>query len=118
MGLEKSGAIGRIIVHPTNPNIVYVAALGWAWGANPERGLYKTTDGGQTWQLVKFISPQAGFIDVAMDPSNPEVLFAASWQRVRGPYFLSSGGPGSALWKTTDGGQAWALGGGAWPPTT
>ena len=103
VGLEKSGAIGRIVVHPTNPNIVYVAALGQPWSANPERGLYKTTDGGQTWQLVKFISPQAGFVDVAMDPSNPEVLFAASWQRVRGPYFLNSGGPGSALWKTTAG---------------
>src|SRR4051794_6898878 len=98
VGLEKSGAIGRIVVHPTNPNIVYVAALGQPWSANAERGLYKTTDGGQSWQLMKFISPQAGFVDVAMDPSNPEVLFAASWQRVRGPYFLNSGGPGSALW--------------------
>src|SRR5438046_157760 len=91
-GLEKSGAIGRIVVHPTNPNIVYVAALGQAWAANPERGLYKTTDGGQTWQLVKFISDKAGFIDIAMDPTNPEVLFASSWERVRGPYFLKSGG--------------------------
>src|SRR5882762_10438262 len=90
-GLEKSGAIGRIVVHPTNPNIVYVAALGQPWSPNPERGLYKTTDGGQTWQLIKFVSPQAGFVDVAMGPSNPEVLFAASWQRVRGPYFLNSG---------------------------
>src|SRR5229473_885016 len=107
MGLERSGAIGRIVVHPTNPNIVYVAALGQPWSANAERGLYKTTDGGQTWQLIKFVSPQAGFIDVAMDPSNPEVLFAASWQRVRGPYFLNSGGPGSTLWKTTDGGKTW-----------
>jgi len=119
MGLEKSGAIGRIVVHPTNPNIVYVAALGQPWSANPERGLYKTTDGGQTWQLVKFVSPQAGFIDVAMDPSNPEVLFAASWQRVRGPYFLNSGGPGSALWKTTDGGKTWTeVKGGGLPTTT
>ncbi|OLC96085.1 MAG: hypothetical protein AUJ00_04955, partial [Gemmatimonadetes bacterium 13_1_40CM_3_70_6] len=118
MGLEKSGAIGRIIVHPTNPNIVYVAALGWAWGANPERGLYKTTDGGQTWQLVKFISDKAGFIDIAMDPSNPEVLFASSWERVRGPYFLKSGGPGSALWKTTDGGKTWTeVKGGGFPET-
>src|SRR5213592_3379771 len=118
-GLEKSGAIGRIVVHPTNPNIVYVAALGQAWSANPERGLYKTTDGGQTWQLVKFISPQAGFIDVAMDPSNPEVLFAASWQRVRGPYFLNSGGPGSGLWKTTDGGKTWTqVTGGGLPTST
>ncbi|OLC45162.1 MAG: hypothetical protein AUH68_04960 [Gemmatimonadetes bacterium 13_1_40CM_4_69_5] len=118
MGLEKSGAIGRIIVHPTNPNIVYVAVLGWAWGANPERGLYKTTDGGQTWQLVKFISDKAGFIDIAMDPSNPEVLFASSWERVRGPYFLKSGGPGSALWKTTDGGKTWTeVKGGGFPET-
>src|SRR6266576_3795110 len=117
--VEKSGAIGRIVVHPTNPNIVYVAALGQAWSANPERGLYKTTDGGQTWQLVKFISPQAGFIDGAMYPSNPEVLFAASWQRVRGPYFLNSGGPGSALWKTTDGGKTWTeVKGGGLPETT
>ncbi|PYP71369.1 MAG: hypothetical protein DMD41_12610 [Gemmatimonadetes bacterium] len=106
-GLEKSGAIGRIVVHPTNANIVYVAALGQAWAANPERGLYKTTDGGTTWQLVKFVSDHAGFIDIAMDPTNPEVLFASSWQRVRGPYFLNSGGPGSALWKTTDGGKTW-----------
>src|SRR2546429_8514843 len=105
MGLEKTGAIGRIVVHPTNPNIVYVAALGQAWAANPERGLYKTTDGGQTWQLVKFISDKAGFIDIAMDPTNPEVLFASSWERVRGPYFLKSGGPRSAPWKTTDGGK-------------
>ncbi|HYX81081.1 MAG TPA: hypothetical protein VE714_01735, partial [Gemmatimonadales bacterium] len=119
VGLEKSGAIGRIVVHPTNPNIVYVAALGQPWSANPERGLYKTTDGGQTWQLVKFISAQAGFVDVAMDPSNPEVLFAASWQRVRGPYFLNSGGPGSALWKTTDGGKTWTeVKGGGLPMTT
>src|SRR5256714_4512827 len=90
-GLEKTGAIGRIVVHPTNPNIVYVAALGQAWAANPERGLYKTSDGGQTWQLVKFISDKAGFIDIAMDPTNPEVLVASSWDRVRGPYFLKSG---------------------------
>jgi hypothetical protein len=107
MGLERSGAIGRIIVHPTNPNIVYVAALGQIWGPNPERGLYKTSDGGQTWQLVKFISDKAGFVDLAMDPANPDVLFAASWERVRGPYFLKSGGPGSAFWKTTDGGRTW-----------
>src|SRR2546421_3307548 len=119
VGLEKTGAIGRIVVHPTNPNIVYVAALGQPWSANPERGLYKTTDGGQTWQLIKFVSDRAGFIDVAMDPANPEVLFAASWQRVRGPYFLNSGGPGSALWKTTDGGKMWTeVHGGGLPETT
>ncbi|MBI1968197.1 MAG: hypothetical protein HYS40_09415 [Gemmatimonadetes bacterium] len=118
MGLERSGAIGRIVVHPTDPNIVYVAAVGQIWGPNPERGLYKTTDGGQTWQLSKFISDRAGFVDVAMDPSNPDLLFAASWQRVRGPYFLRSGGPGSALWKTTDGGRTWTeVKGGGFPET-
>src|SRR5664279_384050 len=119
MGLEKTQQIGRIVVHPTDPNIVYVAALGHVWDANPERGLYKTTDGGKTWQLIKFVSDKAGFIDVAMDPSNPDVLYASSYQRVRGPWFLNSGGPGSALWKTTDAGKTWTkIGGGGFPATT
>jgi photosystem II stability/assembly factor-like uncharacterized protein len=118
MGLEKTQQIGRIVVHPTNPDIVYVAALGHVWGPNPERGLYKTTDGGKTWQLSKFISDKAGFVDVAMDPRNPDVLFASSWERVRGPYFLQSGGPGSALWKTTDAGKTWTeVKGGGFPAT-
>ena len=118
MGLEKTEHIARIIVHPTNPNVVYVAAMGATWRTNPERGLYKTTDGGQTWQLVKFISDKAGFIDMAMDPTNPDVLFAASWERIRTPYSLHSGGPGSALWKTTDGGRTWTeVKGGGFPAT-
>ena len=107
-GLEKTEHIGRIVVHPTNPNIVYVAALGAAWRSNPERGLYKTIDGGTTWQLIKFISEKAGVVDVAMDPSDPNTLFAASWERLRTPYSLKSGGPGSALWKTTDAGATWS----------
>jgi hypothetical protein len=107
MGLEKTQHIGRIVVHPRDPNTVYVAALGPAWKSSPERGLYKTTDGGQTWQLIKFISDKAGFVDVAMDPRNPDVLYAASWERLRTPYSLKSGGPGSALWKTTDAGKTW-----------
>jgi len=116
MGLEKTESIGRIIVHPTNPNIVYVAAAGATWRTNPERGLYKTTDGGRTWVLSKFISEKAGFIDLAMDPRDPNVLWASSWERQRGPYFLKSGGPGSALWKTTDGGASWAeIKGGGFP---
>jgi hypothetical protein len=119
MGLEKTEQIGRIVVHPTNPNIVYVAALGAAWRSNPERGLYKTTDGGQTWQLSKFISDKAGFVDIIMDPSNPDVLWAASWERVRTPFSLQSGGPGSALWKTTDAGATWTeVKGGGFPATT
>jgi photosystem II stability/assembly factor-like uncharacterized protein len=118
MGLEKTEHIGRIVVHPTNPNIVYVAALGAAWRSNPERGVYKTTDGGQTWQLVKFISNKAGFVDIVMDPRNPDVLFAASWERQRTPYSLQSGGPGSGLWKTNDGGRTWTeVTGGGFPAT-
>jgi photosystem II stability/assembly factor-like uncharacterized protein len=118
MGLEKTQHIGRIVVHPTNPNIVYVAALGAAWKANPERGLYKTEDGGQTWKLVKFVSDKAGFIDVGLDPKNPNVVWASSYERVRGPYFLRSGGQGSALWKSTDGGATWnEIKGGGFPET-
>jgi photosystem II stability/assembly factor-like uncharacterized protein len=107
MGLEKTETIGRVVVHPTNPDVVWVAALGAIWRSNPERGLYKTTDGGATWRLVKFVSDRAGFVDVALDPSNPDHLLAASWERVRTPYSLHSGGPGSALWRSTDGGESW-----------
>jgi photosystem II stability/assembly factor-like uncharacterized protein len=107
MGLEETQVIGRIVVHPENPDIVYVAALGHIWDSNPERGLYRTEDGGETWELVKFISDKAGFVDVVMHPRNPEVLFAASWERQRGPWFLQSGGPGSGLWKTDNGGHTW-----------
>jgi photosystem II stability/assembly factor-like uncharacterized protein len=119
LGLEKTQAIARIVVHPTDPNTVWLAALGAPWNSNPERGLYKTTDGGKTWRLVKFVSDKAGFIDLAMEPGNPQVLWASSWERVRGPYFLQSGGPGSALWKSTDGGETWTqVKGGGLPEST
>ncbi len=119
MGLQKTEHIGRIVVHPTNPNVVWVAALGAAWRTNPERGLYKTTDGGQSWRLVKFISDRAGFIDVSIHPTDANILWAASWDRIRGPYFLRGGGPGSALWKSTDGGETWTkVEGGGLPTTT
>lgn len=119
MGLKDTRAIGRVLIHPTDPNTVYIAALGHAWGPNAERGLYKTTDGGRTWQKVNFVSDRAGFIDVAMDPTDPNVLLAASWERVRGPYFLRSGGPGSALWRSEDGGTTWRrVTGGGFPATT
>ncbi len=108
MGLEKTQHIGRIAVDPRDKNVVYVAALGATWKPNAERGLYKTTDGGATWSLIKFISDRAGFIDVAIDPRNPDVVYAASWERYRTPYSLNSGGPGSALWKSTDAGKTWA----------
>lgn len=115
-GLEATQHIGRIVVHPTDPNVVYVAALGRAWGTNPERGVYKTTDGGATWQLVKYVSPKAGAVDLAMDPRNPEVLWAAMWERQRGPWYLQSGGPGSGLFRTQDGGKTWTeVKGGGFP---
>ncbi len=115
-GLEETQVIARIVVHPTNPDRVWVAALGHIWDSNPERGLYRTDDGGESWELVKFVSDKAGFVDLAIHPENPDVLFASSWERVRGPYFLQSGGPGSALWKTTDGGDSWMkVEGPGWP---
>ena len=118
MGLEESQAIGRIVIHPTDPNTVYVAALGHIWGPNEERGLYRTRDGGETWERIHYVSEKAGFVDLAMHPEDPNTLFAVSWERVRGPYFLQSGGPGSALWKSTDGGDTWReVEGGGFPST-
>ncbi len=107
MGLEETEVIARIVIHPDDPDVVYVAALGHIWDSNPERGLYRTQDGGETWELVKFISDKAGFVDLLIHPHHPERLYAASWERVRGPYFLQSGGPGSGLWKSMDGGDSW-----------
>jgi photosystem II stability/assembly factor-like uncharacterized protein len=107
VGLKDSHHIGRIVIHPQNPNIVYVAAAGHLWGPNSERGLYKTTDGGKTWTNIKFINEDTGFIDVAIDPSEPETLYAAAYQRRRTPFGFNGGGPGSGLYKTTDGGARW-----------
>ncbi len=107
LGLAETHHIGRIVVHPTNPDVVYVAALGHLWGPNKERGLYKSTDGGKTWTNAKFIDEDTGFVDVAMDPQSPNVLYAASYQRRRAPFGYSGGGPGGALWKTIDGGATW-----------
>ena len=119
MGLEATQQIGRIVVDAADPNVVYVAALGHAWNSNPERGIYKSTDGGTTWQLAKFVSDKAGFVDLVMDPKDHNTLYASSWERVRGPYFLKSGGPGSGLWKTIDAGATWKeIRGGGFPETT
>jgi hypothetical protein len=118
MGLEKTEHIGRIVVHPTDPDIVWVAAAGATWREGPDRGLYKTTDGGRTWRLTKFVNNRTGFIDVVLHPRDPRVLFAASWERIRGPHFLQSGGPGSALWRSADGGETWTeVKGGGFPET-
>jgi len=107
MGLKKSEHIGRIIVHPTNPEIVFVAAAGPLWGAGGDRGLFRTTDGGRTWKNVKNIDTHTGFTDVIFDPTNPDVIYAASFQRERRPYTYVGGGPGSGLWKSIDRGDTW-----------
>jgi len=107
MGLRDTHHIGRIVIHPTNPDIVYVAALGHLWGPNKERGLFKTTDGGKTWTNTKFIDENSSFVDVAIDPENPNTLYAASYQRRRTSWGFNGGGPGSAIYKTTDAGENW-----------
>lgn len=107
MGLKDTHHIGRIVIHPTNPDIVYVAALGHLWGPNKERGLFKTTDGGKTWVNTKFIDENTGFVDVAMDHENPNTLYAAAYQRRRRGWGFNGGGPGSGLYKTTNGGETW-----------
>ena len=107
MGLEDSKHIGRIVIHPTNPDIVYVAALGHLWGPNKERGLFKTTDAGRTWTNTKFIDENTGFADVAIDSHDPNTLYAAAYQRQRKAYGFNGGGPGSGLYKTTDAGKTW-----------
>ncbi|OYT71201.1 MAG: glycosyl hydrolase [Chloracidobacterium sp. CP2_5A] len=107
VGLENTRHIARIRIHPANPDVVYVAAMGHCFGPNPERGVYRSTDGGKTWQRILFASDKAGCADLAMDPTNPRILYAGMWEAQRGPHFFSSGGPGSGLWKTTDGGDTW-----------
>ena len=108
MGLRESRAIGRIVIHPTNPGIVYVAALGNLWAPGGERGVYKTTDSGRTWTRVLFANDTSGFVDLEMDPSNPDVLYAASWHRLRfGGSRMQGVGAGSGVYKSTDGGATW-----------
>ena len=106
-GLEGTEHIGKVLVHPTNPEVVWVAAVGPLWREGGDRGLYKTSDGGDTWERVAFANDRAGFVDIAIHPRDPNTLLATSWERVRLPYALEGGGPGSALWKSTDGGDTW-----------
>ena len=107
VGLENTYHIGAVKIHPKNPDIAYVAALGHLWGPNDERGVYRTTDGGKTWKQVLTRGKDAGAVDLAFDPSNPRVIYAAFWQVRRNPYHFDSGGPGSGLFKSTDGGDTW-----------
>ena len=108
VGLQNSHHIGRIALHPTDPQLLYVAALGHLWGPNDERGLYKSTDGGDSWERILFVDENSGVVDVALDPENPETVYAASYQRRRRPFGFHGGGPGGALWKSEDGGRSWA----------
>jgi photosystem II stability/assembly factor-like uncharacterized protein len=107
VGLEKTHHIGRIAVHPTNPDIVYVAAVGRLWGPNKERGVYKTTDGGKTWQQVLFVNEDTGAIDIAVDPESPGTVYAGFYQRRRTVYGYNGSGPHGGIYKTTDGGATW-----------
>ena len=106
-GLRETQTIAKIAIHPKDPNLVYVAAVGHLFGPNPERGIYKTTDGGKTWLHVKNIDHDTGFIDMVMHPADPNVIWAASYQRRRQPWGFNGGGPGSGIWRTTDAGRTW-----------
>ncbi len=106
-GLEATYAIGRVVVHPRDANTVYVAAIGQVFGKNKERGVYRTRDGGKSWQQILMHSDSVGAIEVAIDPSNPDIVFASLWNARRGPHYLSSGGEGSGLYRSTDGGDHW-----------
>jgi len=107
MGLDNVGQISAILVHPTNPDVVFVAALGRVWGSGPDRGVYRSTDGGKTWQKVLYVNDQTGASDLVMDASNPMVLFAGMWEVRRYPWMLVNGGNGSGIYRSTDGGSAW-----------
>jgi photosystem II stability/assembly factor-like uncharacterized protein len=107
VGLEETRQIGRVVLHPTDANVAYVAAAGNLWRANPERGVFKTTDAGKTWTKILYVDTLTGATDLAMDPRDPNVLYAATYQRLRSTFGYNGGGPGSAIYKTTDGGASW-----------
>lgn len=107
IGLKDARHIIRIVIHPKNPDIVWVAAMGHLFGPNNERGIFKTTDGGKTWKKTLFVNNQTGCSDLVMEPDNPNVFYAGTWRLIRTPYSMESGGEGSALWKSTDGGETW-----------
>ncbi len=107
VGLQDTYHIGAVRVHPRNPDIVYVAALGHLWGPNEQRGVFRSTDGGQTWKQILTRGSETGAVDLALDPSNPRIMYASFWQINRTPWHMESGGPNSGLWKSTDGGDNW-----------
>ena len=107
MGLEKAEKISKILIHPDNPDIVLVAALGATWGDSAERGVFKTIDGGKTWKKVLYVDEKTGAAELAMSPSNPNIILVSMWEHRRWPWFFVSGGPGSGVYMTTDGGEKW-----------
>ena len=108
MGLEKTRHIHKVIIDPTNPNIIYVGAIGSPWGEHAERGVYKTTNGGKSWKKILFVNNKSGIGDLVMDPKNSNKLIAAMWEHKRDPWFFKSGGPGSGLYISYDGGENWS----------
>lgn len=107
IGLDDSRHIPRIRIHPKNPDLVYTAVLGHLFGPNKERGIYRSKDGGNSWEQILFVNENSGAVDLMMDPTNPRILYASFWRVRRTPYSLESGGDGSSLWKSTDGGDTW-----------
>ncbi len=108
IGLKDGRHILRLVIHPRDPNTVWAAVMGHLFGPNEERGVYKTTDGGKIWKRVLFVNNQTGAVDLVMEPGNPSVFYAGTWRLIRTPHSLESGGDGSGLWKTVDGGETWA----------
>jgi photosystem II stability/assembly factor-like uncharacterized protein len=117
-GLENTGRIARIVVHPTNPDLVYAASLGFAYGPQPERGIYRSADGGKSWERVLFVNDSTGACDIVMDPTNARILYAGFWQIEIHTWGRFSGGAGSGIWKSTDGGSTWKKLAGGLPSKT
>ncbi len=115
LGLEDSGAIGRIVIHPTDPDRIHVAVMGHLWSSGPDRGVYRTTDGGENWERVLFVDETTGCVDLIQRPDQPGTILAAMWQRLRTPERYDYGGPGCAVWRTDDGGETWTPVGGGLP---
>ena len=107
LGLEKTEHIAKLVINPTNTNTIYAAVPGPLWSSSKERGLYKSTDGGKSFEKILFISEDAGCADVAVDPQHPDTVYASTWEFRRKPYAFNSGGNGSGFWKSTDGGKTW-----------
>jgi photosystem II stability/assembly factor-like uncharacterized protein len=107
MGLQKTRHISDVIIHPRNPDLIYVAAQGTVHGPNADRGIYKSADGGESWKKILFVNDSTGFSGLSMDATNPRILYAASWQHQRLPWSVNSGGKGSSIWKSVDGGETW-----------